>query len=181
MADNTCIKCSQKFANEFVFEVDKQNYNLYTRVCSRCLYKETLKMTEYKNNSGGENKSLTQETYNYEIYERKKIPSINEEGGAAVLDLSETLNFTSDMIRYVKRYIQEVPNMFESRILSNNSRNLKKKNIWENYHYCNKDDKMSDIFNSPNVTKPQEGIAEQGLWTQTYYCRKNSRRKRKKE
>ena len=68
------------------------------------------------------------------------------------------------MIRYVKRYIQEVPNMFESRILSNNSRNLKKKNIWENYHYCNTGKKMSDIFNSPNVTKPQEGIAEQGLW-----------------
>ena len=164
MADNTCIKCSQKFETKFEFKNDKENYALYTKVCSVCLYQETLKMTEYKNISGGENKSLTQETYNYEIYERKKIPSINEEGGAAVLKLSETLNFTSDMIRCVKRYIQEVPNMFEGRKIDINSRILNKQNIWENYHYCNKDDKMSEIFIAGNVPKPQEGIAEQGLW-----------------
>lgn len=166
MSDNTCIKCYQKIVtkNNFTFEDNKKNYNLYTKVCSVCLYQETLKMTEYKNNSGGGNKSLTQETYNYEIYERKKIPSINEEGGAAVLKLSETLNFTSDMIRCVKRFIQEVPNMFEGRKIDINSRILKKQNIWENYHYCNKDDKMSEIFIAGNVPKPQEGIAEQGLW-----------------
>lgn len=166
MPDNTCIKCSQKFASKFIkqFEIDKENYDLYTKVCSLCLYSETLKMTKYEN-SMGQNKSLTQEKYNYEIYERKKIPSINEQGGAAGLEFSEPLNFTPDMIRCVKRYIQEVPNMFESRNIATDSRILSKQNIWENFHYCNRGYKMSDIFIArKNVPKPQEGIAEAQLW-----------------
>ena len=165
MSDNTCIKCYQKIVtkNNFTFEDNKKNYNLYTSVCSRCLYQETLKMTTYQN-SRGQNESLTQEKYKYEIYERKKIPTINEKGGVVELETSETLNFTPDMIRCVKRYIQEVPNMFESRKLDIRSRVLSKRNIWENYHYCNRGDKISDIFILTKVPKPQEGIAEGGLW-----------------